>query len=228
MSTKHCFLISVIFLLISCSTSFKNISSNPPVLNSFSFLSIDPNNTDSDYLQRMKKYDNIIKDCPIPLCVIKQQELPKEILKSINKKYGDLVFCGLYYNKKSYDGFYSEFIFIDERCAPEHILSTYFHEYTHYLHEKNKCICFINKDICLGEEHALLGELELGVEHSDLYAISSSIAGIYLYILTEETPISYKIAALRVLKSDQFKKAKQLIAEYEKKYPEKFDIIYYE
>ena len=83
MNVKYLFLTVTLLIIIGCSPYSPKINfpiKSPPI---FSFANKDPNNTNTEYIKRMKKYDNIIRSSPIPVFIMDQNDLPSVLNNSL-------------------------------------------------------------------------------------------------------------------------------------------------
>jgi len=194
------FLLFLSLFVTSCipltkQNSFDNEILKPPV---FSFLEIDPNNTDVNYTNRMTKYNDIIKKCPIPICIIDQKDLHSDFVKLTGLADKNIRLLGLYVCGNDIKGWPEEFIFINRNQSPEKILSTYFHEYTHYIHRDINCYCWAFNETLIQEAHALTNELRLAFDYKLPEVLKSSYASIWQCMIEPNTLRTYRIASLMV------------------------------
>lgn len=218
MKTKSFFLIVCLFVFLSsCFTPVPEPTIVTPIETEeyysvpyFSFEDIDPNNMDSSYRERMKKYDIIMGECPIPIYVITQKQFLLDYVMKIDfimsKRHPDTEFYGLYSFDVKVKGFPNEFIFINIDMAPEQILTTYFHEYGHYLHRKKNCVCFQINDIILKEKHALQNEFEMAWKYNLPEVMESSFRTMALFMLDDRMSMTYKIAIAELMKEKIWRK----------------------
>jgi len=203
------------FFLLGCSSDIQKpeiITISPPA---FSFLDIDPNNTDAEYISRMEKYNHIITICPIPIYIIEQKEILVEFWTEVQLKPSSNGLLGMYVYGGKVEPWPSEFIFININLSPEEIMATFFHEYGHYTHRKNKCEGCNGFNLITKEKHALLNELKMGWEYKDSYILESSFRNIANYIISDYS-IIYKLASLECTKEDIWKKTIKHLIESKK------------
>lgn len=208
-----------VFLLCSC------IATKPPSSILFppqySLLNaIDPNTVSSEYLDRIKNYDRILNESPVPVFIISIEEFASKIFLKINTyqtvlKISDINILGMYFYGNSVDGFPEEFIFINKALTPEQIIVTYFHELGHYYHLKSKCEgCAI--DPVIRETHAIYNELKMGWEHELPYALESAIRTMAIYAVKPHADMIYKMATFKVMETDLWKKTMAHLISLEK------------
>ena len=105
MKSKYLSLIILLILFVGCNSFVSNELSlekdrNPSLIPinippSFSFLFIDPNNINPIYVQRMQRYDTILKTSPVPVFVMDTKNLPNSLKISLKNKTNYKI-CGLY------------------------------------------------------------------------------------------------------------------------------------
>ncbi len=178
---------------------------NPPP---FSFLDCDPNNTSTEYVERMKEYDRVIKLCPIPIYVMDFKDLPKE-LRSKNKP--NKITIGKYCYDKHVIGWPSEFILLDKKLNPYSMMSTYFHEYQHYQCRLTKCECreWITKKVRRKaiERCAIRAELRISIYRNDPFILLEAIKVVEDFSNCDDKECSYKSASQSIMKSALWKEA---------------------
>ena len=212
----------IIFFISGCFSDYTPYIVDSLFPSSFSFIDIDPNNINQEYVLRMKRYDDIIKKCPIPIFVMSQKDLPIEFFNIKDK-----VLLGLYNNTFKLNKWPSNFIFLNKDLFATQIMAAFFHEYGHYLHDINNCICFsMDEGIVssiLREKHALLNELEMAYKIKDFILLEESFKNIFAYVLSNNTrDIIYRIAALSAAEGEIWNKALKYLIELKK---EKMTII---
>ncbi len=216
MRIKCPFLIVLMIIFISCNKQLINPRDAIPqvIPPPFSFLDIDPNNTNLEYINRMKQYDKIIQSSPVPVFIIKKDNLPKYLIASLQLELIKKLF-GLYVINSTDFAWPKEFIFINRESSPESILSTYFHEYQHYQCQITSCYCVMTSSLpedeqiivrALREKHAIENELKVALEMKDDKLIKRVVLSITFFILYNED-CTYKMASLSVVKGKYWGKA---------------------
>ena len=213
------------FLIIFI-TSCANVHTVPEIAEpykppEFSFLdNVDPNMVDVEYVRRMKKYDRIIGESPIPVFVVSLNEFAAEIFLKIKieseiKTVKEVNILGMYFYGQSISGWPNEFIFVNKWLTPEQIMATYFHELGHYLHRDSECLgCMLSPIV--RESHALLNELEMGWEYDVPYVLESSIRTMAVYAIDADAEPTYKAATFEVMKTTTWRKVMDKLKELEK------------
>ena len=210
------FVFSVLFLITGCSDAtlvpaiVEKLS--PP---SFSFLEIDPNNTDLEYVTRMQEYDMIIQSSSVPVFIINQDDLHEEFytMNGVKKEYFGLFIEGNNIIRE----WPKEFFFLRKSVSAEQIVTSYFHELQHYKCVITKCICSDkNSELAdnssiisaiLREKHAMVNELEMGWGFQDQLLVCQSVQNIISYIIVEDTNLVYKMAAISVTEEEIWNKS---------------------
>ncbi len=215
------FFVLIIALLTLCSCSnVKPSAIEQPI--PYSFIErVDPNSISEEYANRLRKYDKILDESPIPIFVIDIRELASKIFLKIGegpvllKKVSDINILGMYFYGNAVDGFPEEFIFINKALTPEQIMVTYFHERGHHNHHTNKCKECASNPV-KAEFHAFYNELEMGWKHDVPHVLESSVRTMAMYVVVEDTSIIYKMAVFEVMKTDLWKKTMPYLILWEK------------
>lgn len=231
MRIRSLFLIIFILIITSCNQQLSNpynlIEKIKPPL--FSFLDKDPNNSNITYIKRMKKYDKIIKSSPIPIFVIKQNDLPRYLVNALNLELVPQTY-GLYVTNTIDPSWPKEFIFINIESSSEMILTTFFHEFQHYKCKITQCYCskpFLfppDEQIIiriLKEKHAIENELKESLDMQDIYLVNNVFISITKYILFSNNCI-YKMASLSVINGRIWEKANIFLLRLKKIKEKKF------
>ncbi len=211
MKLKLISVLVIIILLCSCNTPQKFTSTTQQFTfqqpSSYSFLSgIDLDIISLEYMMRMKKYQAILKESPIPVYVISTKDFATKIFLKmgdypLEKKIVDTNILGMYFYGQELDGYPNQFIFINKDLTPEQILVTFFHEIGHYYHQKEKCEgCATN--VITREAHAFYNELLMGWSYDTPHALESSIRTMAMYAIGGGSSMAYKSAVFEVMRTD--------------------------
>lgn len=218
-------LTTLLLFLFSCTSLQKPVHVpifQPPA---FSFVTVDANNTDKDYIERMEKYDLIMSKSPIPVYVMDVNTFSKyfpmkgiviEIkpedpndpnsVEILDIKVVEYNILGMFlYNQKNKE-WPRSFIFINNSLTPEQIIATYAHEIGHYKHKEKGCVCMSGLFPIMSEEHAFLNELEVGWEYDDPEMLETAVRIMGTYAVEKGTSSTYKLAVFNVMQTELFKK----------------------
>ncbi len=219
----------IIFTLFSLFLASCQSPQKPPVQifqpPAFSFVTIDPNRTDVEYVERMKRYDSIIAQSEIPVYVMDPNAFHKHFpvsfvtidiklsdpndpnsIEIVEIKRVEYHLLGQFMYGQKKPEWPETFIFINNTLTPEEIITTYAHEIGHYEHKKTECLCMSGMFPIMAEEHAFLNELKLGWQYNDVTIMKTAVGMISNYALGEDRNSLYTIAALNVIKTELFKK----------------------
>jgi hypothetical protein len=211
----------MLLAIAGCSHHLVNFSPQrtpPPI----SLSVADPNNVFQSDLDRIKKYENIIKSSPIPVFVMTQEELPDKLQKYLKLKViGKL--HGLYVSSSYDPNMPREFIFLNKNDTAEEIMITYFHEYQHHLCQIKKCYCIKDNHLpkdekliysIIREKHALENELRQSLKLKDPYLVKTAYTSLCRYILYSNE-YSYKMAGIMMVDGDLWNETVKFLKERE-------------
>ena len=229
MKVRHLLLVIMTLILVGCSNQVSNISLEKKTLIPFSSLRSDPNITSSEYLNRIEKYNIVLRSSPIPIFLTDIENMPAEVSNALANNSFSKIY-GLYVINSKNESMPKEYIFINIDLPIESIVTTYFHEYKHYQCFKKGCYCVSLKDTVmenekiilaiLREKHAIEYELLEALKSKDQHLIKDVFMSISNYILYDKNPV-YKMAALSVADSVEWIEAILFLANIEQGKSEK-------
>jgi hypothetical protein len=223
MRVIHLFLIAFVIFL-GCSsqiTSEVNCQTiSPPP---FSFLDKDPNNILFEHVERMKRYDEILKSSPVPVFVIEQKDLP-DIYNLVDANGKEKKYFGLYVPSCPIPQWPKTFIFLEKTASVEQIMTSFFHETQHHTCRLTECACKGDEEVfgpndtvitsILSEKHAILNEFHMGWKLKDSYLLNNSFLLTVGYI-TRSDSITYKAAGIGVTEEEIWNKTVNYLADLE-------------